>query len=286
VQLKRKGMAAILDVQLESTTIAKRDAIIASKGMALPSTAWTFKIENNIGVLTLPTFSFWNSNFDWNKFLTESFAELNTKNIPHLIIDIRANEGGNGAISAAILANLLRTPYTLPAMRAVSAYERAPYQLVKHLDTWNYGFFDRTGQVEKTADNPPRYTLKSTQNSGITIQPVAAPYKGKTTVLIGAENSSATFQLAQAMQQSRVATLIGQPTAGNKRGLNSGEIAWVTLPNSGVAVDVPLLSSEPVEAQPDAGIVPDVVVPLTFAARMTGVDLEMAAALKAIAGRK
>ena len=80
--------------------------------------------------------------------------------------------------------------------------------------------------------------------------------------------------------------MIGQATTGNKRGLNSGQIAWVTLPNSGVAVDIPLLSAEPVEAQPDAGVMPDAAVPQTFAARVAGQDLEMAAALKLIASRK
>ena len=284
VQLKRGG--AVLDVQLAATTIAIRDAAIAAKGVKLPSAAWTFKIENNIGVLTLPTFSFWNSKFDWSKFLVDTFAELNAKNIPHLVIDIRANEGGNGAINNALLSYLLRTPYSPPAIRSVSAYERAPYQLAKHLDTWNYGFFDRTSQVEKTADNPPRFIIKSTQGNDAAIKPSASAYNGKTTVLISAENSSATFQLAEILKQTGAATLIGQATTGNKRGLNSGQIAWVTLPNSGVAVDIPLLSAEPVEAQPDAGVMPDAAVPQTFAARVAGQDLEMAAALKLIASRK
>ncbi len=286
VELKRAGTAANLQIQVAATTIALRDTAINAKIKTPTSNDWTFKIENNIGVLTLPTFSFWNSQFDWNKYLNERFAELNLQQVPNLIIDIRANEGGNGDINIAIMKHLLRAPYTLAAMRAYSAYERAPYQLVKHLDTWNYGFFDRTDQVEKTADMQPRFLLKSTKNNAATITPHASSYQGKAWVLIGAENSSATFQLAQAIQQSGAATLVGQTTGGNKRGLNSGQIAWVTLPNSGVAVDIPLLSAEPVEAQPDAAVVPDIVVNQSFAARVAAIDLEMAAVLKAIAAAK
>jgi C-terminal processing protease CtpA/Prc len=284
VEIKRSGVTT--NVHVAATTIALRDAAINASNKAPKSSAWTFKIEDHVAVLTLPTFAFWNSQFDWNKFLNERFAELNLKKVPNLIIDIRANEGGNGDINSALLKHLLRAPLALGEMRYFSAYERAPYQLMKHLDTWNYGFFDRTNQVEKTTDIIARFLLKPTKNNGTTITPYANVYQGKTWVLIGAENSSATFQLAQMIQQSAVATLVGQNTGGNKRGLNSGQIAWVTLPNSGVAVDIPLLSAEPVEAQPDAGVVPDIVVKQTFAARAAGIDAEMKAVLKAIADRK
>ena len=41
------------------------------------------------------------------------------------------------------------------------------------------------------------------------------------------------------VQRAGAATLLGQPTGGNLRGLNSGQICWVTLPVSGVGVDIP-----------------------------------------------
>jgi hypothetical protein len=59
----------------------------------------------------------------------------------------------------------------------------------------------------------------------------------------------------------------------------------VTLPNSGVAVDIPLVASVALEPQPDAGITPDIVVKRTFAARAAGEDTEMLAAQNAIRAR-
>ena len=53
----------------------------------------------------------------------------------------------------------------------------------------------------------------------------------------------------------------------NRRGLNGGELVGVRLPNSGVAVDIPLLSTNNVTPQPDESVTPDVVVRRTFAAR-------------------
>jgi C-terminal processing protease CtpA/Prc len=101
------------------------------------------------------------------------------------------------------------------------------------------------------------------------------PYRGKTYILIGAENSSATFQFAQLAKQSKAATLVGQTTGGNLRGLNGGQLAWIVLPNSGVAVDIPLLAATYTRTTPDAGIAPDIPVNPSFEARAAGRDQEM-----------
>jgi hypothetical protein len=241
---------------------------------------WTLSVKDGIATMTLPTFSFWRSNFDWAKFIDSSFARLNAEKIGHLVIDIRANEGGDGAINRALMAHLLRSPFTWPETRAISAYERVPYSLVKYLETWDYDFFDRTGKVEKLGER--EFVVKPKQAVNRTITPVASPYSGKTYVLVGAENSSATFQLASLIKDSKAATLIGQRTGGNLRGLNGGELLWVTLPHSGVAFDIPLIASNPVVAQPDASVLPDIEVQRTFAARAAARDLEMEALLRAL----
>ena len=52
---------------------------------------------------------------------------------------------------------------------------------------------------------------------------------------------------------------------------------WVTLPNSGVSVDIPLLAATYAIDTPDDSITPDVVVKRTFEARCEGKDMEIAA---------
>ena len=94
---------------------------------------------------------------------------------------------------------------------------------------------------------------------------------------MGPENSSATFALAQLVKQTGAATLVGQPTGGNQRGLNGGQLAWVNLPNSGVAVDIPLLASSYRIDTPDASVTPDVLVKRSFDLQAAGRDQEMAA---------
>jgi C-terminal processing protease CtpA/Prc len=278
----RRSNGAEARLMVDAIALSERNSIIDKQGKGPRSEAWTLTIDNAVAVLTLPTFSFWREKFDWAAYLDESFVRMRREGVSHLIIDIRANEGGDGAINRAILSHLLRTAYTWPATRAMVAYERVPYVLVKYLDTWDYDFFDRTGRVEKSADGL-RYVFTSSRKVDPTITPKPQPFAGKTYLLVGPENSSATFQLALLAQQSAAATLIGQTTGGNLRGLNGGELTWVTLPNSGVSVDIPLISSEPITPQPDASVTPDVVVPRSFAARAAGQDLEMDAALRLIA---
>jgi hypothetical protein len=173
-----------------------------------------------------------------------------------------------------LLRHLLKAPLPLPALRRESAYERVPYGLARYLDTWDFGFFDRTGQARR---GPGRNWLLPDQ-PGMRIEPVAKPYAGRTLVLVGPQNSSAGFQLARDIQRSGAALLLGQPTGGNLRGLNSGQLAWFTLPASGVAVDIPLVASLSMEDAPDGGVMPDVLVAPRWSDTVAGIDTEMEAA--------
>ncbi len=284
--LVRRSEGATANVRVAAMTFAARKSAMAAQGIEegrdadAARLAWTLTIKNNVAVMRLPTFAFWNTKFDWKSWLTESFATLEREKAAHLIIDIRDTEGGDGAINRALLSHLLKAPYTWPETQPISAYERVPYILAKYLDTWDYGFFDRTGQVEKIGEKQFVFLPKTKVDR--TIMPVSKPFAGKTYLLVSAENSSATFQLAHLAKLTGAATLIGQRTGGNLRGLNAGELTWVTLPNSGVSIDIPLLANNPIQPQPNASVEPDIVINKTFAARQASQDLEMNAALETI----
>ena len=98
--------------------------------------------------------------------------------LPLLVIDVRANEGGDGAIGGEVLSYLLRKPFEFFSTQSTSAYERVPASLARYLDTWDKSFFDRTGKVEKitegTAAGKYRYTERGDGRQ--TITPVASPY--------------------------------------------------------------------------------------------------------------
>ena len=74
--------------------------------------------------------------------------------------------------------------------------------------------------------------------SGSPIKSVAPAFAGRTWVLVGAGNSSATFELASTLKQNRLGTLVGEPTGGNQRGINGGAFFFRRLPNSGIELDI------------------------------------------------
>jgi hypothetical protein len=274
------------DITVAATTLADRAAALAAAGHRSPDPAWRFTIDGDTGLLVLPTFSFWNSQFDWSAFLDDAFDQLRTGAVPNLVIDIRANEGGDGAIGNRLLAHLLRAPLDYMPEQSISAYERVPYALARYLDTWNFDFFDRTGLVEPVTDGPAAGSYRLMRASEERrIDPVPQPYAGRTFLLVGPENSSATFALARLAQRAGAATLVGQRTGGNQRGLNGGELAWVTLPNSGVAVDIPLLAAAWTAQTPDASVDPEIAVPASFDDRRAGRDTEMEAVRRLIRAR-
>jgi C-terminal processing protease CtpA/Prc len=112
--------------------------------------------------------------------------------------------------------------------------------------------------------------------SGDGIRPVGKPFRGKFYVLIDANNSSATFQFAQTVQQNKLGTLIGQPTGGNQRGINGGAFFFLRLPKTQIEMDLPLIGNFSSSPQPDAGLAPDILVTPTLQDIIEGRDVEMA----------
>jgi len=245
---------------------------------------WRLAVDGDIATLILPTFSFWRSSFDWAGFLERTFRELEARNVRDLVIDERDNEGGDGAVGDALLSYLVEAPFQPPASRAEVAYERVSYATAKFLDTWDTSFFDRTGQVTRTGART--LTLAADRGAHDLITPAAHRFTGRSYMLVGPANSSAGFIVAELARLSRSSTLIGQETGGNQRGINGGDLAWLVLPESGVALDIPLIAWHRPAAAPDAGITPDIVVPRRFIDLVEGRDAEIAAARAAIVLRR
>jgi hypothetical protein len=261
-------------VRVPPMTAAAREQALRASGWQPASTAWQLRIDGDVAVLTLPTFAFWGGGFDGVAFLARSFDELQERGIRRLVVDLRSNEGGDDGLGRALLAHLLKTPYTPPTTERVSAYERVPYGLARYLDTWDFDFFDRTGQVQRL----PGRGWRLPDSPGRVITPVARPFEGRVVALVGPQNSSAGYLLARDLKATGAALLMGEPTGGNLRGLNGGQLAWLTLPGSGVAVDIPLVANFTPGDPPDAGVQPDVLVAPRWADVAAGVDTALQAA--------
>jgi hypothetical protein len=277
----RHGIDSPMRVSVEATTLRRREAALAASGHALPDEAWQLSIQADLAVLTVPTFAFWRGGFDWRGFLDRGFEEMRARHVGRLVIDLRRNEGGDAAVGHALLSHLLSHPYTPPVGAAEVRFERVPYALARFLDTWDFDFFDHTGQVQRISDRSYRLLGQSEGDSPVI--PAEPVFRGRVVALIGPQMSSAGFLIARDMRASHAALLVGQQTGGSLRGMNGGQLAWLTLPYSGVAIDIPLVAWVPFGPQPDQGILPDEDVPQNFDRIAQGIDVDMEAATRVLA---
>lgn len=266
-------------VQASLLTLAERKAAMAPAADPAPdANPWTMDQDaDGIARLTMPGWALFNSSFDWRTWLGDALDGLSGAR--GLIVDLRGNEGGLDC-GDLILSRLLDRDLALPADQRWTRYRRAPEVLHPYLDTWDRSFLD-WGDEAAGPDERGLYRLTRYDDSaeaGTVLRPQGRRFRGPVVVLCDASNSSATFQFAQTVKDNGLATLAGQTTGGNRRGINGGAFFFLRLPASGFEVDLPLIASFPTRPQPDAGIEPDIAVATTALDIARGRDAQMEAA--------
>lgn len=90
---------------------------------------------------------------------------------------------------------------------------------------------------------------------------------------------------SETVQQNKLATLVGQPTGGNQRGINGGAFFFLRLPNSKIEVDLPLIGYFPDGEPADAGLLPDLLIEPKVEDIARGVDTELSVLRERLAAR-
>ena len=277
----RPGAASADTVRAAPMTFAARGEAAERAGAAIPRDGplWEFRWLNaSTGYLHMPTWSTYNSRWDWKAWLGDVFAQLDRRGARDLVIDLRGNEGGT-SVGDEILAHLTPRELTLGEMRRKVRYRRIPSRLRPYLDTWDRSFDDWGAAAGDFREGFYTLTRPGDAPGASVLQPAAPRFQGRAWVLVDASNSSATFEFSLAAQKNRLATLVGEPTGGNQRGINGGAFYFLRLPNSGIEVDLPLIGFFPPADAPDAGLTPDVLVRTTPADIARGVDPQLRAVL-------
>jgi hypothetical protein len=182
-----------------------------------------------------------------------------------------------------LLSHLIASDLPAEPVRRRVRYRRVPDDLVPYLDTWDRSFLDWGASAVEPSAGFFRLTKYDNDASGSVVKPRPPRFTGRVWVLVGAANSSATFEFAQAVQRNRLGTLVGQPTGGNQRGINGGAFFFLRLPRSGLELDLPLIGQFPDGERPDAGLEPDVLVVPAVSDIAGGRDAELEAVRARIA---
>jgi hypothetical protein len=248
------------------------------------------QLDDQTAYLRMPSWAVFNSNWDWRTFVDRGFDDLIDRHVAGLIIDLRGNEGGLD-VGNSLIARIAAAQVRSDRYRRYTRYRtlQLPKAFDACLNTWDQSFKDWGLAAKEDHDGFFRMTRYDDDENGVVITPRGRRYQGRVVVLIGAANSSATFQFAQLVKQNHLATLIGQTTGGNQRGINGGALFFVTLPHSKIECDLPLIATFvgderptgheiPFQQIPDAGIDPDVPVEPSIEDVARGVETELQAA--------
>jgi hypothetical protein len=236
---------------------------------------WDFRLlDDRMGYLRMPSWVLYNSNWNWRAYLDETFRALLTSGATDLVIDLRSNEGGSD-VGDVIVSHLITAPVPRQAVTRLVRYRKIPDDLAPYLDTWDPTFKNWGSAAIDSTDRFYRLRRDADDDPGGVITPSLPRFAGRLWVLVGATNSSATFEFAQTVRQNKLGTLVGQPTGGNQRGINGGAFFFLRLPRSGIELDLPLIGQFPDGVRPDAGLQPDIFVVPTVNDIARGRDAEL-----------
>ena len=227
--------------------------------------------------LTLPTLATWREEKrDWKSWLAASFATIQAKRAGALILDVRACDGGHDVVVAELLRYLTTKPLARVPQRRLWRADHIPANLQPFLDSWS-AELKTISPADFKLTNDGAYERLADRAARLPLQPYPTAFSGKNIyALCGPRNSAAAFQLLLELQTAHLATLVGRPTGGNRRGTTGGQFFLLRLPNTGFEVDLPMVSYAPLRAQADDGLEPDDFVESTVAALRAGTDPEMA----------
>ncbi len=254
---RRARAATIRKLPYSADAVPARTTAVAKSNDS--PLGWSLSFPRpSVAVVTMPGWGiFKHEDWDWQAFIDRVFVDIAAREARDLVIDLRGNEGG-GNVGAALLERMVDAPTPLPISTRSVRYRRVPDALRPSLSTWDDGFYDWGERAIDVGNGFYRLTKYDTGAAGIAIAPKAPRFAGRVWVVVGSDNSSATFEFAQTVQLRKLGTLVGEPTGGNQRGINGGAFFFMTLPGSGIELDVPLIAQFADTPMPDAGLLPDV----------------------------
>ncbi len=274
--------------RINAISKTRRNTILKERYTSFQNTfeeGWQFKILNaQTALLRIDAFTVFNNEFDWKGFLENSFETVLDKKIENLIIDIRANEGGDTEVAEYLLEHIISQPITIAIPPQTTRYRKIPKNLKPYISTWDKRPYDWGNKLAYLGNG--RYEMQSIfVPTSKTYRPSKSNFKGQVFLLTSAENSSATHIMSTYAKKYKLATLVGQETGGNQKGLNGGYMFFHSLPNSGVELDIPVFGINILKDAPDTydgGIRPDVVVEKSIEDLIAGDDTEMKVVLELI----
>ena len=261
--IQRPGSKSIENIVVNTLSREERFEVLSSRYPDFSKTRddmWKFEIlPDNIAMLTLNSFGLfgWKKmTIDYKAFLADAFQQMENQQITDLIIDIRENNGGNDEMANELFSYLAEeTPDYNREGR--TRYTSFPEELKPHIKTWgdNPWFYELKPKKKKPDNGYYIFKEKSKRTKSD-----KSIFKGKVYLLTSSANTSLAFYTALRFKKQQLGLIIGDETGGNLNDVNGGQIIFLTLPNSQIEIDSPVMGGFTVEPQANTGVMPDIFV--------------------------
>jgi len=232
---------------------------------------WQFEVRDGIGILTMPGWSTYNTDWDWQTWLDARLDDV--AGLRGLVIDNRDNEGGNPEVGDRLMSRLITDPVPMPQYARLVRFQSLPDIIRENAYTWNDSFYTIGSKAEPVGRG--FYALSSGPAAQTRIEPRGQTVTTPAVLLTSPTNSSAGFNFAVLAQETGRMRLVGQTTGGNRKGINGDGYFFATLPQSGIEFDIPIVGQYPYTPQPDAGVTPEIEITETVEDIAMGRDATM-----------
>jgi hypothetical protein len=215
-------------------------------------------------------------------FHRSTFAEIEARQIRHLILDLRENPGGNGDDADDLMKYLMDRPFITGREQWAKVRHPESPTFARHLDPRTKRLLLDNNRFRRSENGRHVFDYVG----GRRHQPARAHrYGGALYLLVGGRTFSSAALLAVSLVTQRPVTVIGQETGGGQAGCSAGINHTLTLPRTGLRLRLPVFRLRSAHPGPNhgRGLVPDHVIQPTWQDIAARRDLELAKALALIA---
>lgn len=228
----------------------------------------SLEIDTSFALMTINSFSKGNL----KNFFKRSFRQIHKKNIKNLVIDIRANGGGD-INNYVLLAKFLRnTPFKVADSAYAKSKKFGPY--TSHITS---GFFNNIGLLFLThKEKDGNYHFGFWERHTFTPKR-RNHFDEKVYILTNGLTFSASSLFCNAVKGQQNITLVGEETGGGWYGNSGIMIPDIKLPNTKLRVRLPFFRIVQYNhiSEKGTGVIPDVYIGPVYKDVINGIDTKM-----------